>query len=170
MRNTLMFILLFLAINLSAQQHKHKIPSDVREIMNNLEGQFTWTIIRPSENKVLRTGTKVSAYDLDSLVLVGHETFDSSSIKQMGFLGYNDLDTSFFTIGLYNVALNPKVRKGTFDLNTRRIEFEESDSSRFFLNLDTESRYYWTYEFLENGSWKTRDLKIIFERVEVNDH
>ncbi len=165
MRNYLTFILMFIAISLSAQQEVHKVPSNIRQIMNSLEGRFTWKIIRPSENRILRTGTKISQYDLDSLILVGHETFDSSSIKQVGLFGYNDVDSSFFTIGLYNVSLDPKVRKGVFDEKSRQIVFHENESSKFFLNLDSDSRYYWTYEFLEGEAWKKRDLEIIFERV-----
>ena len=166
MKQILITITLLLTTSIvMAQEKKLIVPEHAREIMNALEGQFQWEIIRPSESKVLRTGTKISNYDLDSLILLSHEEFDSSSIRQVGLFGYNTVDSSFFTIGLYNISLNPKVRKGQLEEELNRIVFYENDSSRFFLNLVNYSHYYWTYENLKDD-WEKRDLEIVFKRVD----
>ncbi|MEP1095401.1 MAG: hypothetical protein ABJG78_09845 [Cyclobacteriaceae bacterium] len=163
MKSVLIFLLCAINFGVIAQDQK-PLPSDVREVLNTLQGNFNWTMIRPSDNKVLRTGTKTSTYDLDSLILLSHEEFDSSSIKQVAFFGYNRSDSSFVSVGLYNIDMGPHVSSGYFVEDSRRIEFYENDSARYYLNLSSPSRYFWTYENLKNQKWEKRDLKIVFER------
>jgi len=143
---------------------EQSLSLDIREIMNNLQGSFEWKMIRPSDNKILRTGTKVSQYDLDSLILISHEEFNSSKIKQTALFGYKKSDSSFFSIGLYNIDIGPHISYGYLNKDLRRVEFFENDSSKFYLNMVDTSEYNWTYEDLKNQNWIKRDLKIIFER------
>lgn len=135
-----------------------------QEVLSNLHGIFNWKMIRISTNKVIRTGQKNSEYALDSLILLGYEAFDSSNIKQVAMFGYRSSDTTFFTVELYNVNLEPNVSYGKYNPELDRIEFQENESSKFCLNIIDDSKYYWTYFKLEDQKWKERDLKVLFER------
>ena len=112
----------------------------------------------------MRTGTKIAFYELDSLILLSQETFDQTSIRQIGMFGYNEQEATYFSIGSYNIDIGPHVKYGSMDSTLDRIMFMENDSSRYFLNLVSENEYYWTYENLNDGEWEPRDLKIIFKR------
>ncbi len=149
---------------LQAQENKKSLPYHVKKVMNLLQGKFTWQMIRPSTNEILRTGIKESHYELDSSILITKETFDTSNVKQIGFFGYKEIDSSYFFIQLYNVDIGPHILKGYINKDLNRITFPESDSSKFYLNFVGNSEYYWTYETLKNDEWIKRDLQIIFKR------
>lgn len=158
-------ILILCNVNsITAQKKSDTIPTDVIEILNSLNGSFRWKMIRPSDNKVLKTGTKYSSYHLDNLVLLNHETFDSSKIEQISLFGYRENDSTFISVGMYNVDIGPHIILGHLNKSEKRIEFSENDSSKLYLNILNSSKYYWTYQLLKNGIWIDRDLKIIFER------
>ncbi len=147
-----------------AQEETNPLPNYVRDVLNTLQGEFRWKMIRPSDSTVLRTGTKTSSYRLDSLALLSHETFDSSDIRQMAVFGFRQKDSTFFSVGMYNVDIGPHTIEGRFNKHKKRIEFSENDSTRLYLNMIDASKYYWTYQTLKDGHWKDRDLKIVFER------
>ncbi len=152
--------------SLSAQSGRETIPPEVREILNTLHGDFKWEMIRPSDGKTLRTGTKTSRYHLDSLVLFSGETFDASEIEQVAFFGYNHRDSLFFSVGIYNIDPGPHLTQGFLTENESVIEFQENDSSRLFLEIIDTNQYNWTYKHLKDKAWRDRDLEITFKRIQ----
>lgn len=122
-------------------------------------------MIRPSENKVIRTGTKSSDYHLDSLILLSRETFDLSEIEQVALFGYNQKDSLFFSVSAYNVDIGPHLIRGSLHENGRTVEFQENDSTKLFLSIVNRDEYQWTYQIRKNGGWEERDLKIVFSRI-----
>lgn len=56
-------IIIFLIIiypNLGIQESN--IPKNVKSILNDLEGEFKWAMIRPSNGSILLTGSRSSKY------------------------------------------------------------------------------------------------------------
>ncbi len=152
--------------SISAQEKSDSISPEIRRVLNSLSGSFTWKIVRPSSNEIIRTGTKHSSYQLDSLALLGHEEFNDSNIKQMSFMAYNQKDSTFASVGMYNIDIGPHIAKGRLNRLKNGINFFENDSTKLNLVIVDASKYYWTYQNLENGIWKNRDLKIVFDRKE----
>ncbi len=82
----------------------------------------------------------------------------------MSFMAYRKKDSTFVSIGLYNVDVGPHIIEGRFNEPKKRIEFFENDSTKLNLTIVDATKYYWTYQNLENGVWKKSGLKIVFKR------
>ncbi len=120
------------------------MPPGCREVLNSLNGNFDWKIVRPPNNEITRIGTKHSSYQIDSLARLGYEEFNESEIKEMSFMAYREKDSMFVSVSMYNFDIGPHIVKGRLNKARKRIEFFENDSTKLNWTIVDSTKYYWT--------------------------
>lgn len=136
-----------------------------KQLVSNLFGKFEWQMKKPSVDKIIRKGTRVSEPYFDGTMLFFKETFFDSNIEQVGFFGYDAKNKTIFSIGLYNVDIGPHVLKGTLKKESQgySVRFFEGDK-QIVLQVENEGYHYWEYYSKQGKVWSKDDLQIDFYR------
>lgn len=140
----------------------------VKQILTQMQGDFVWEMWRPSENKLLRTGTSQSSYQLDSMVLLVREKFANTPVEMIGLWGYDRKTNDFFSLSSFNGKNGTHYMRGQLDTNRRPIQitFIEDQKTRNIITFIGKDEHQWRSERLKNGIWVKNDLKIIFKRLD----
>ncbi|MEQ9424142.1 MAG: hypothetical protein RJQ09_06990 [Cyclobacteriaceae bacterium] len=150
------FICLF-SFEISAQ--------DVACLMNSLEGQFDWKMWNYDQTTLKRSGERIAHFGVDSLNLLIEESFDDSTIQMNGLIGWNNVDSTFYAVSVFNVDPGPHLMTGRL-ISDFEIEFLESNSGNIhLLTVVDKNQHHWTSQTKsKSGSYSQNDLKIVFVR------
>lgn len=142
----------------------HCLLAQEPNLLTKLDGDFQWRIIKPSEDRVTRTGIKNSRLEKDSTLLLVTEEFTDSEVTMTGLFGYNPKTNSYFQVNSYNIDRGPHVVYGK-KIGENELLFE-SENEQSLLTIPNDNQHFWTYRRLKNDHWETIDLKIEFVRVD----